>query len=107
MPWRCGVVQLAETGIMLAALYALTGRIWMSIGAHAAWNFTQGYVFGAAVSGSELGPAIARSTAAPGRSEWLTGGAFGPEASLPGLAVCLAIGAWVMWRAWQLGRFAR
>ncbi|MBD8637377.1 MULTISPECIES: type II CAAX endopeptidase family protein [unclassified Stenotrophomonas] len=96
-----------EAGIMLAAFYALTGRIWMSIGVHAAWNFTQGYVFGAAVSGSELGPAIARSTAVPGMPEWLTGGAFGPEASLPGLAVCLAIGALVMWRAWRMGRFAR
>jgi membrane protease YdiL (CAAX protease family) len=30
-------------------LYMLTGRIWASIGAHMAWNFTQGWVFGATV----------------------------------------------------------
>jgi membrane protease YdiL (CAAX protease family) len=43
-----------EAGIMLGAFYAMTGRVWMSIGAHAAWNFTQGYVFGAARVGWRL-----------------------------------------------------
>lgn len=88
-----------EAGIMLGAFYALTGRVWMSIGVHAAWNFTQGYLFGAAVSGGDFGPAIATSTARPGFPEWLTGGAFGPEASLPALVVCTGVGAVVTWMA--------
>ena len=96
-----------EAGIMLGAFYALTGRIWVSIGVHAAWNFTQGYLFGAAVSGGDFGPAIASSTARPGFPEWLTGGAFGPEASLPGLVVCTAVGLVVMWMAWRAGHFAK
>lgn len=50
-----------EAGIMLAAFYALTGRLWVSIGFHAAWNFTQGYIFGAAVSGGDCGGELARS----------------------------------------------
>lgn len=95
-----------EAGIMLGAFYVLTGRIWMSIGVHAAWNFTQGYLFGAAVSGAELGPAIAHSTARVGAPEWLTGGAFGPEASLPGLVVCLVVGIAVLWMAHRAGRFS-
>lgn len=95
-----------EAGVMLGAFYALTGRIWVSIGAHLAWNFTQGYVFGAAVSGIEPGPAMARSTPNVGMPEWLTGGAFGPEASLPGMVVCLAVGLAVVWLAWRRGRFA-
>lgn len=95
-----------EAGVMLGAFYALTGRIWVSIGAHLAWNFTQGYVFGAAVSGIELGPAMARSTPNVGMPEWLTGGAFGPEASFPGMVVCLAVGLAVVWLAWRRGRFA-
>ena len=96
-----------EAGIMLGAFYALTGRIWMSIGVHAAWNFTQGYLFGAAVSGGDFGPAIASSTARAGFPEWLTGGAFGPEASLPALVVCTAVGLGVTWMAWRAGQFAK
>ncbi|HYD26331.1 type II CAAX endopeptidase family protein [Brevundimonas sp.] len=96
-----------EAGVMLGAFYALTGRIWLSIGTHAAWNFTQGYLFGAAVSGGDFGPALASSTARPGLPEWLTGGAFGPEASLPALVVCCAVGAAVMVLAWRMGHFAR
>ncbi|PSJ37660.1 CPBP family intramembrane glutamic endopeptidase [Allosphingosinicella deserti] len=97
---------MLEAGLMLGAFYVLTGRLWMSIGVHAAWNFTQGYVFGAAVSGSDLGPALARSTARPGLPEWLTGGAFGPEASLPALIICTAVGLLTLWLAWKAGRFA-
>lgn len=96
-----------EAGVMLGALYALTGRLWMPIGVHIAWNFAQGYLFGAAVSGGDLGPAIARSTARPDVPEWLTGGAFGPEGSLPALVVCGTVGAVALWLAWKEGRFAK
>lgn len=95
-----------EAGIMLAAFYALTGRLWVSIGFHAAWNFTQGYLFGAAVSGGDFGSAMARSTARGGLPDWLTGGAFGPEASLPSVAICSILGAVVLWFAWKAGRFS-
>ena len=92
-----------EAGIMLGAFYALTGRLWVSIGVHAAWNFTQGYLFGAAVSGGDFGPAIANSTARPGFPDWLTGGVFGPEASLPAVVICAAVGGTAFWLAWRRG----
>lgn len=93
-----------EAGIMLGALYALTGRLWVSIGVHAAWNFTQGYVFGAAVSGGEAGPALAHSVARSDASVLLTGGSFGPEASLPALLVCTSVGVGTLWLAWKHNR---
>jgi membrane protease YdiL (CAAX protease family) len=96
-----------EAGIMLGAFYALTGRLWVSIGVHAAWNFTQGYLFGAAVSGTDFGPSIAHSTARAGVAEWLTGGQFGPEASLPGLFIGTLVGVVVLWMAWKAGRFSK
>lgn len=71
------------------------------------WNFTQGYVFGAAVSGGELGLSIARSTPLAGVPDWLTGGAFGPEGSLPALLVCGTIGGLALWLAWKEGRLTR
>lgn len=95
-----------EAGIMLAGFYMLTGRLWVSIGAHAAWNFTQGYLFGAPVSGTDFGPALMKSTAIAGHPEWLTGGAFGPEASLPALFVGTLFGVAAVWLAWKAGRFA-
>ena len=42
-------------GLMFCSLYALTGRLWVPIGLHLAWNFAQGYLFGANVSGNNLG----------------------------------------------------
>jgi hypothetical protein len=70
---------VAVDGLMFCALYALTGTLWVPIGLHLAWNFTQAYLFGAAVSGNALGHSIAVSTARSNAPTWLTGGAFGPR----------------------------
>ncbi len=85
-----------EAGLLLGGLYALTGRLWASIGAHAGWNFTQGYVFGTAVSGTDAGGHWLVSVASPGVPAVLTGGTFGPEASLGCLAVGTAAGVAVL-----------
>lgn len=80
-----------EAGLMLAAFYLLTGRIWMSVGVHAAWNFAQGAIFGARVSGQAGTGSLFISAPVPGSSTILSGGAFGPEASLSAVVVGLAI----------------
>ena len=78
-----------EAGIMLAALYMLTRRLWAAIGLHAAWNFTQGGVYGIAVSGGAAqGILVPRITG----SDLVTGGAFGAEASLPAVIICTTFG---------------
>ncbi len=105
--WFAAVCIALEAGIMLGAFYALTGRLWVSIGLHAGWNMTQGYLFGAAVSGTDFGPSIARSIAKVGYPQWLTGGPFGPEASLPALVICTAVGLATLWAAAKAGRFAK
>lgn len=87
-------------------LYLITGRIWASIGMHAAWNFTQGWVFGAAVSGtSDIAGGPLATQPAAGVPEILSGGGFGPEASLAALAVSLLTSSAFLIRAWKLGRF--
>ena len=98
---------VAVAGLMFCALYALTGRLWVPIGLHLAWNFAQGYLFGAAVSGTDLGGSIAVSTARYGAATWLTGGTFGPEASLFALIVVSAATLGALALAWQTGRFSR
>ena len=71
-----------EAGLLLAGFYLLTGRIWLSVGVHAGWNFAQGAIFGAAVSGMASDGSLFRSIPARGVSNWITGGAFGPEGSV-------------------------
>ncbi len=89
---------IIEAGLLLAALYVVTGRLFASIGCHFAWNFTQGYVFGVQVSGTPFGASVLHAQAVPGASIWLTGGDFGPEASAPavlaGLLTAIALIAW-------------
>ncbi|MDP9421905.1 MAG: CPBP family intramembrane metalloprotease [Pseudomonadota bacterium] len=96
---------IAGEGIVIG-LYLITGRIWASIGTHAAWNFTQGWIFGAAVSGTgEIagGPLVTRpAAAAPGL---LSGGGFGPEASLAALVISLLASVACLGWAWKHGRF--
>ena len=71
-----------EAGLLLSGFFVATRRIWMSIGAHAGWNFTLGTVFGAPVSGMPVQGSILRSDFAASAPAWLTGGGFGPEASV-------------------------
>lgn len=76
-----------EAGILLGAAYAASGSLWLPIGIHAGWNFAEGPVFGMAVSGNAQRAAwIAGQLHGPAL---LTGGAFGPEASIVAVVVCL------------------
>ena len=94
-----------EAGLMLAGFYLLTGRLWMSIGVHAAWNFTQGWIWGASVSGIPVVESWLVSKPKPGAPEFLSGGAFGPEASLPAMVVGTLTAVLVLWLAWKKGNF--
>ena len=90
---------VTAAGLMFCALYALTGRLWVPIGLHLAWNFAQGSLFGAVVSGNGLGDSIAVSTARPGAATWLTGGTFGPEGSIFALLLVGAVTVGALWLA--------
>jgi uncharacterized protein len=85
--WISTLAIALEAGVLLAAAYVLTRNLWFPIALHFAWNFFEGPVFGAQVSGHVFltsftvarisGPAI------------VTGGSFGPEAGLPAIVTCL------------------
>jgi hypothetical protein len=103
--WFAALCLIAGEGIGIA-FYLITGRIWASIGMHAAWNFTQGWVFGALVSGTTDiagGPLTLRP--ALGVPDVLSGGGFGPEASVAALIVSLMASAVFLWWAWRRGDF--
>lgn len=96
-----GAAIALEAGVMLAALYMVTRRLWAVIGLHAAWNFTQGGVFGIAVSGNVVEGLLRPRISGP---NWLTGGPFGAEASLPAVLVCGMAGAVLIGVATRRGR---
>jgi membrane protease YdiL (CAAX protease family) len=85
-----------EAGVLLGAAYALTQRLWFPIGLHAAWNFTEGNVYGMSVSGT--GAAKGFIAGALHGPNILTGGQFGPEASLIAVLVCLSAASLILWR---------
>jgi CAAX protease family protein len=91
--WLAAVAISLEAGVMLAAAYVLTRRLWLPIGIHAAWNFTQGGIFSVAVSGGKTDGLLVASLSGP---NWLSGGEFGAEASLVAMLLCTALGAWLL-----------
>lgn len=80
-------------GVVLALFYVLTRKLWIPIGIHIAWNFTLGGIYGAPVSGGEdQGIIISEMNG----SDLLTGGEFGPEASLVTVIFFLILGAFLI-----------
>lgn len=100
--WLAAFAIALEAGILLAALYMLTRRLWAVIGLHMAWNFTQGGIYGVAVSGFESDGLIRPIIGGP---DLLTGGAFGAEASLPAIVLCTGTGLYFLYRAHVAGQF--
>ena len=79
-----------EAGILLGAAVMLTRRLWLSIGFHLAWNYTQSAIFSGIVSGNDAEPGWIRSTVKG--PDYLTGGNFGVESSVLALVLCTTTG---------------
>ncbi|HEX9140075.1 MAG TPA: type II CAAX endopeptidase family protein [Steroidobacteraceae bacterium] len=78
---------MLEGGVLLAGAYLVTRRLWLPIGMHIAWNFTQGGIFGLVVSGT--GVSIGLFNGVLSGPVWLSGGKFGAEASVVAVIICL------------------
>ena len=87
------IVVGVEGGILLSAAYVLTRRLWLAIGIHFGWDFSQDAVFGVGngakgvVEGDLSGPAL------------LSGGSAGIEGSVVALLLCVVVGAYLLVRA--------
>jgi hypothetical protein len=91
-----------EAGVLLAAAYMLTRRLWLSIGFHMAWNYTQSAIFSGIVSGNAPEPGLIRSNIRG--PEVLTGGSFGLESSVLAFALCTATGVVMLIMAARRGK---
>ncbi len=91
-----------EAGILLGASYAATARLWLPIGLHVGWNFTEGSLFGMTLSGNKMASGLIGGSLSGPRI--LTGGEFGPEASIIAVIVCLSAAVYFIHRTMKMQR---
>lgn len=81
-------------GLMYGIAFVGGRNIWLPIGMHFNWNFIQGPVLGFPVSGNDWDVFTTQETIGP---DWLTGGAYGPEAGLVGMTFRFVVIALVLY----------
>ena len=74
--WAVAQIVL-NGGLTMGLLYMASGRLWLSIGMHVGYDFTEWSIVGV---GDRSGLLTISPT--PGHSVWLTGGDFGPDGSI-------------------------
>ncbi len=81
-----GGVNTIIAGILLSMGYLRTRGLWFSSGLHFGWNYFLGSIYGLPVSG--VIPSALLSVKVQGPT-FITGGEYGPEAGMLGLAMFL------------------
>jgi len=88
-----GVAIALEAGVLLGVSYMMVRNLWLPIGLHFGWNFAESAIFGSVVSGNAFKGLFATTMTGP---DLLTGGKFGPEASVVAVAICAAAAAVIL-----------
>ena len=97
-----GVLVTAAASLAFTAAYQLSRRLWLPMGMHFAWNYLFSAVFSVPVSGHEANGWLYGSMSGP---KWLSGGAYGVEASAMALLVWVVAAAILLRRAYSRGKF--
>jgi uncharacterized protein len=97
-----GVLVTAAASLAFTAAYQLSRRLWLPIGMHFAWNYLFSAIFSLPVSGHAAKGWLHGSMSGP---EWLSGGAYGIEASAMALLVWALAAALLLRRVYGLGKF--
>jgi membrane protease YdiL (CAAX protease family) len=94
--WWSSLAIAIEAGLLLGVAYKWSGTLWLPVGIHWAWNYVQGNVFGFSVSGMTVDNSMFR-TAVSG-PDIITGGVFGPEASILSVVLGAMLSALFIWK---------
>lgn len=93
-----GLINVMLAGVLLSIAYLQTRALWLPIGIHIGWNFTQGYIWGLPVSGTtQINPLTISQETGP---DLLTGGTFGPEGGAACTIICL-LACLAVWKIYQ------
>lgn len=90
------MLNTAAAGILLSVAFLKTRTLWLPIGIHWGWNFSQAFLFSVPVSGVTFPPDV--FTMVSLGPSWLTGGMFGPEGGVLALIACVAASV-MLWRS--------
>jgi membrane protease YdiL (CAAX protease family) len=94
-----GIAAIAAYGVLQAAIYMKTRRLWACIGTHVGWNYCLSQIFSSTVSGHSSTDGLLRGELMG--NTVLTGGVFGVEASLITLLLITAAAAFWLRRAFR------
>jgi hypothetical protein len=99
------LANIALVGVFLAIWAVNQGHLWGVCGWHASWNWLVSTGFGLEVSGQSLnvGALVVDLTAVEGTPWWITGGRFGPEASIVTTLFLIAACIWAAARIRRAG----
>ncbi len=86
--WQ-GLVYTAIGGMLMGWLMVRSGSLWLLIGYHFGWNATAYQLFGLELSGLDADASFLIATL--DGADWLTGGSYGFEASLPAVIAEVAV----------------
>lgn len=97
--WSSVAISI-EAGLLFGLLYHVTRSLPLCIGLHMGWNFAQGAIWGVPVSGTNAVGWLVSKRSGP---DWLSGGAFGAEASVVAVGVCVVVSLALLAQALRAG----
>jgi hypothetical protein len=86
------LVNVGLAAVLFSFAYQKTRSLWLPIGLHFGWNFTQTTLFSFPTSGNDFSSLQLFALAQTG-PEWVTGGGFGPEGGMLA-TVALVVCTW-------------
>ena len=102
--WMSSLAIMVEAGALLGGAYMLSRNLWVPMGLHAAWNFTQGFLFDVPVSGNDMHGLVQAKLSGP---VLLSGGPFGLEASMIAVVLSIPLGAFLILLAARRGHIVQ
>jgi membrane protease YdiL (CAAX protease family) len=98
------IVGIIITGISYSLLRWYSGNIWIAMGIHTDWNFTQNYLFGLPNSGLVSEASVFHLDAANGMTNLIYDWDFGVEGGLPALFIDGFIAVVIIYLACRNGK---
>ena len=98
------IVGIIITGLSYSLLRWYSGSIWIAMGIHTGWNFTQNYLFGLPNSGLVSEASVFHLGAANGTTTWVYDWVFGVEGGIPALFIDGLLGVTIIYLACRNGR---
>lgn len=98
------ILDIVICGISFSLLRWYTGNIWIVMGVHTGWNFTQAFLFGLPNSGLVSGVSLFHLDASTGINNLIYNFDFGVEGGIPALIADALLGVVVIVLAAKKGR---